>query len=335
VPIRLRDVATMAGVSPATVSRFVNGHLRLPQATGARILQAVAATGYQPNPHARRLSTGRSDSIGLVVPDIANPFFARLAAAVEAEADERKLEVSLFVTLNRPGREREYVQALVRNRVDGLIFATNHADHAEFGQVGDLGDKVVLVDEDVPDLVAPRVFCDNREGGRLAGQYLRELGHARVGYVGAGPEMISGRRRLEGLRQGLGPDAEVSTAFCSYSREGGVEAAVALLEGGPRVTAIFAAADELAIGVLEVLHARGLRVPEDVSLVGFDDVAPLALFAPAITALRQPIEDMGRRAVDLLVAPDDGPRRQGETILPVTLIRRASCGPARSTNRGV
>lgn len=129
-PAKLKDVA---GVSATTVSRFMNGQIRLPEATERRIMQPTERTAYQPNLHARRLSMGRSDAIGLVVPDIANPFFARLAAPVEAEADARGLQVSLFVTLNRPGRERDYLGALTRNQVDGMIFATNHGDHAELG----------------------------------------------------------------------------------------------------------------------------------------------------------------------------------------------------------
>jgi transcriptional regulator with XRE-family HTH domain len=203
-PAKLKDVASAAGVSATTVSRYMNGRLRLPEATERRILQAVEDTAYRPNPHARRLSTGRSDTIGLVVPDIANPFFARLAAAVEAEADARGLQVSLFVTLNRLGRERAYLEALARNQVDGLIFATNHGDHAELGPVRAVAGRLVIVDEDVPGIEAPRLFCDNFEGGRAAGEHLGALGHVRVGYVGAGPEMMSGRLRLAGLRAGLG-----------------------------------------------------------------------------------------------------------------------------------
>ena len=126
---RLRDVAGRAGVSVTTVSQFLNGQIRLPDTTSARIAEALRVLEYQPNLHARRLSTGRSDTIGLVVPDIANPFFARLAAAVEMAADARGLQLALFATLNRPGRERAYVEALSRNHVDGLIFATNHANH--------------------------------------------------------------------------------------------------------------------------------------------------------------------------------------------------------------
>ncbi len=325
--IRIRDVAKIAGVSPTTVSRFVNDQIRLPEATRRRIRLAIELTGYRPNLHARRLSTGRSDSIGLVIPDIANPFFARLAAAVEDEADARRLELSLFVTLNRPGRERAYIEALARNQVDGLIFATNHAEHDLLRAQQVAPGRMVLVDEDVPGLPAPRVFCDNYGGGLLVGRHLAALGHRRVAYLGAGPELMSGRLRLAGLRAGLAEGAHVVEALCSYTREGGAAAASRLAARETGVTAIFAAADEVAIGVLQVLRERGLRVPDDFSLVGFDDVEPLHLFDPPITAVRQPIDAIGRHAVDLLAAPEDGPERQGEMVLPVELVERASCAP--------
>ena len=328
-PPRLRDVAGRAGVSVTTVSRFLNGQIRLPDTTSARIAEALRVLEYQPNLHARRLSTGRSDTIGLVVPDIANPFFARLAAAVEMEADARGLQLALFATLNRPGRERTYVEALSRNHVDGLIFATNHANHGDLHDLINATGRVVVVDEQVSGAEAPRLFCDNAEGGRKAGAYLAELGHRSVAYLGAGPEMLSGRRRIAGLREGLGAvgGVEVRLFQCDYTRVGGARAADAFLAAGRPATAIFAAADEVAIGVLQVLREAGVSVPGDISVIGFDDVAPLHLFDPPLTAVRQPIEEMGRRAVEILTSPAEHPDRSNETLLEVDLIVRASCAP--------
>lgn len=135
----LKEVAHAAGVSVPTVSRFLNGSLRLPEPTVRRIETAIETLGYRPNPHARRLSLGRSDTIGLVVPDIANPFFALLVATVEEEADRRGLGVSLFATLNRPGREISYLQLIEKNHVDGLIFMTNHPDDGRLADLINLG----------------------------------------------------------------------------------------------------------------------------------------------------------------------------------------------------
>jgi LacI family transcriptional regulator len=180
----LKDVAEAAGVSVATVSRLLNGTLQLPPETRERIETAIRDLQYEPNPHARRLSRGRSDTIGLVVPDIANPFFATLVAAVEQEADKRGLALSLHVTLNRPGREISYVTALARNHVDGLIFVTNHPDDGVLAGLINQTGKVVIVDEDVPNAEVPKLFCDNEEGGYLAGQHLAEHGHRHIVYIG-------------------------------------------------------------------------------------------------------------------------------------------------------
>ncbi len=199
----LKDVAAAAGVSVTTVSRFVNGSLDLPFQTKKRIEDAIKTLNYRPNPHARRLSRGRSDTIGLVVPDIANPFFATLVAAVEQAADEKKLAVSLHATLNRPGREIEYLQLIERNHVDGLIFVTNHPDDGALAALINGSGKVIIVDEDIPDSKAPKLFCDNEQGGYLAYQHLAEQGHRHVLFIGGDKRMISARRRYDGLLKAL------------------------------------------------------------------------------------------------------------------------------------
>ena len=298
----LKDVARASGVSVATVSRLLNGSLELPFETKNRIEQAIRALNYVPNPHARRLSRGRSDAIGLVVPDIANPFFATLVAAVESAADERGLALSLYATLNRPGREVAYVRLLQRNHVDGLVFVTNHPDDGGLAELINQTGKVVVVDEDVPGARAPKLFCDNNRGGYLAGCHLAEHGHRRVLFVGGAQEMISTRRRLQGLQDAMteriGGAAQILTYEGNYSVEFGRTAAQRFLEEGMPSTAIFASSDEIAIGMIEVMRAQGIAIPGGVSIIGFDDVGPLHLFAPPLTAIRQPVRGIGRRALE-------------------------------------
>ncbi len=163
----LKDVATKAGVSVATVSRLLNGSLELPAETKARIDAAIRALNYVPNPHARRLSRGRSDTIGLVVPDIGNPFFGTLVAAVEEEADRRGLALTLFATLNRPGREISYLRLLARNHIDGLVFITNHPETDELAELINATGNVVVVDEDVPVPLCRNCSATMRRAGGL------------------------------------------------------------------------------------------------------------------------------------------------------------------------
>lgn len=329
----LKDVATAAGVSVTTVSRLLNGSLELPAETRQRIESAIRALNYQPNPHARRLSMGRSDTVGLVVPDIANPFFATLVAAVEQEADKQNLALSLYATLNRPGREMAYLRMLARNHVDGLVFVTNHPDNGELADLINETGKVVVVDEDVPGANVPKLFCDNEHGGLLAGRHLAEQGHSRVLYIGGPRDMISTQRRFSGLEKAMmeatGGQAQLMRFEGEYTVEFGRVAARRFIEEGCPATAIFASSDEIAIGLIEILRQQGISIPGDMSVIGFDDVGPLHLFNPPLTAIRQPVRAMGRRALALLL--ESGQQRfqssRSEELLPVEIVVRNSVAP--------
>ncbi|MBA8901945.1 LacI family DNA-binding transcriptional regulator [Phyllobacterium sp. P30BS-XVII] len=329
----LKDVAAAAGVSVTTVSRLVNGSLDLPYHTKKRIEDAIKSLNYMPNPHARRLSMGRSDTIGLVVPEIANPFFSTLVAAVEQAADERKLAVSLHATLNRPGREIEYLQLIERNHVDGLIFITNHPDDGSLANLINRSGKVIIVDEDVPGSKAPKLFCDNENGGYLAGIHLAERGHSHVLFVGGDERMISARRRFDGLMRALherhGDVAKVDRYAGEYTVKYGREAALRFLEERHEATAIFASSDEIAIGLIEVFKDRNVSVPDDVSIIGFDDVGPLHLFGPPLTVVRQPVRQLGRRALELLLETNwqEWKPSASEELLPVEIVVRNSVAP--------
>ena len=329
----LRDVAQAAGVSVTTVSRFLNGTLDLPDRTRTAVEAAILQLNYQPNPHARRLSRGRSDTIGLVIPDIATPFFATLVAAVEAEADRRGLGLTLHATLNRRERELSYLQAVRRNQVDGLIFVTNHPDDGTLAAAINASGKVVVLDEDVAGTSAPKLFCDNEQGGYMAGRHLAEAGHRQVLFIGGVDAMLSGTRRFNGFRRAMtevwGAEARTPRYEGEYSIEFGRSAAKRMLDTRLDVSAVFATSDEITTGVLEVLNAAGIRVPRDLSLVGFDDVGPLHLFAPSVTAVRQPVRDLGIRALSLLLDTDwtDPTKLPPEEIMPVTLITRNSVAP--------
>ncbi|SLN10740.1 HTH-type transcriptional regulator DegA [Roseivivax jejudonensis] len=330
----LSDVARKAGVSVTTVSRFLNGSLSLPEARAQQIRDAVSELRYVPNPHARRLSRGRSDAIGLVVPDIAGPFFAKLVAAVEEEADRRGLGLVLHATLNRPAREVRYLDSLRMRHLDGMIFVTNRAADAALLDAVRSCRHLVLLDEDVPGADVPKVFCDNEAGGRMAGSHLAAMGHRSVLFVGGASEMISGRRRYRGFEQELqriadGP-VRIERVLGPYTPETGRDAARHYLQMDPRPTAIFASSDDIVIGLIEVLRDALITIPDDVSLIGFDDVGPLHLFAPPITAIRQPVRELGGRALGIVLDTlrnDTGEPAPTEELLPVTLVERASVAP--------
>ena len=333
----LKQVAAQAGVSSATVSRYLNGTLSLPQPTRDAIEAAIRELNYSPNPFARSLSRGRADVIRMVVPDIKTPFFSALVAAVENAAFAREQELEIAVTLNRPGRESRYLDSVSERHIDGLIFVTNHPDVAPLEKRITAARRVVLLDEDVPGAQAPRLFCDNEGGGAMAADHLADHGHKVVGVIGTGDEMFSGAARYLGFKATMearfGQDARVlRKSSRGYTHEDGRRLCAEILDSGLPVTAIFVMSDEMVMGTLDELKHRGLRVPQDISLISFDDILPLDYFETPVTAIRQPVEALGEMAVGILLDTDwnDPAARSRVTLLPVTLVERSSVASVTS-----
>lgn len=331
MPASLKDVAREAGLSPAAVSRHLNGTLELPDETRERIDSAVRRLGYRPNPHARRLSLGRSDTITLIVPDIANPFFAAIAATVERAATERGMIMQLHATSNLEEREIAVLELAADHRSDGVVFCTNHKPGPDVAEAIRALPRAVVVDEAVPDANAPQIFADNAQGGYLAGLHLAGRGHRQVAYLGGDPALVSTRLRAEGLERGLKEGSEGATVgvrilSARHDVASGRALAAALLEAGGDETAIFVGSDEIAIGVIETLRERGVRIPQDMSLVSFDGARALHLYDPPITAVRQPARRLGERAVELLLDGNWEDQTLPDLVeyLPVELIERAS-----------
>lgn len=326
-PPSLQDVAHAAGLSPATVSRFLNGSLSLPQETADRINAAIAALNYRPNPHARSLSRGRSDTIGLVVPDVANPFFAKLAAAVEHHAGQAGLGLMLCSSVNRQGRELEYIERLRRNHVDGLLFTTNHQDeHHALRQAIGASRNIVVMDEDVEGTNVPKVFGDNMLGGRLAARHFIQAGHRRLAYVGGSRNIMTSRERAQGFADEVaahGGHVAVEL-FGQYTMDYGRTAMDVLLRDHPEVTGVFIGADQVMYGMAQVAKERGKRLGEDLSIITYDDVGPLSLLDPPVTAIHQPVEEIGRIGFELLMSRIAGDKATPVIRLPVTLVQRGS-----------
>lgn len=326
-PPSLQDVAHAAGLSPATVSRFLNGSLSLPQETADRINAAIAALNYRPNPHARSLSRGRSDTIGLVVPDVANPFFAKLAAAVEHHAGQAGLGLMLCSSVNRQSRELEYIERLRRNHVDGLLFTTNHQDeHHALRQAIGASRNIVVMDEDVEGTNVPKVFGDNMLGGRLAARHFIQAGHRRLAYVGGSRNIMTSRERAQGFADKVaahGGHVAVEL-FGQYTMDYGRTAMDVLLRDHPEVTGVFIGADQVMYGMAQVAKERGKRLGEDLSIITYDDVGPLSLLDPPVTAIHQPVEEIGRIGFELLMSRIAGDKATPVIRLPVTLVQRGS-----------
>src|SRR5215212_10021974 len=330
----MNDVARVANVSIATVSHVINGTRFVSAERVERVQAAMQELGYTPDATARSLRVGRTDTIGLVVPDNSNPFFAALARWIEEAGFESGYTTILANSNERPDREHRYVSTLVSKRVDGLILSPSRGDHSTLTRLlQNARLPVVVVDRDAALPNADVVLYDNEGGSYEAARYLLELGHRRIGCVAGPADASSATERVTGFRKaiadaGLPPQPVVEADF---HFTGGREATARLLDTGQEFTALFAANDLMAAGAVRELHSRGIAVPDQVSVVGFDD-APLAeMVSPALTTMRQPLQEMAHSAVSLLlsrVTSGDGgaPVRK---VLSTSLVIRDSTAPPR------
>lgn len=330
----LSDVAAEAGVSPTAVSRYLNNRIDLPQATRDRIDAAIAKLDYRPNLLARRLSTGKSEAIAFVTPDIANPFFAELAAAVERHAHASGYSVYITSTGGNADAEINAIRRMADSHVDGLIMTTNRVDDGSLANLLAGRENVILLDEDIAGVSVPRIFVDNAEGTYQAARHLIEMGHKDIALIGGPHQLMSVNERLAGFTRAMDeaglPVRPGWVMLGDYTRDYGVAAASVLLDAVDLPTAILACSDYIAIGVIQVVRAHGLSIPGDISLVGFDDMAFAELVDPPLTTIRQPVAAMGELAVKHLLALLDGQSPPAETRLPVELVTRQSVAPPRN-----
>jgi LacI family transcriptional regulator len=332
----IRNVAHAAGVSVTTVSRHLNGRIKLPPETSERIRAAVSELEYRPNAIARRLSKGSSETIGLIVSDIAYPLFAAIASSAEQEASRLGYSLVMFNSRNMIAKELAFLSRIDDAQVDGILLMTNHPDDGALLAKINSCRNVVLVDEDVPGAIAPRLFADNRAGGRLATQHLLAQGHHAIAFVGGPPELLSSRERHGGFEESLkNAGASLNSDFVffgEYDELSGIRAIrhFAALDNPP--TAIFASADMLALGILRGCRALDISVPGDVSLVSFDDIRNVDLLDPPLTTIHQSAEEFGRRAVRLLIDHINGVEISHVEPVAVELVVRRSVTAPRQGN---
>ncbi|WP_084524711.1 LacI family DNA-binding transcriptional regulator [Luteimonas sp. J29] len=323
------DIARHVGVSAGTVSRALSRPEKVLPATRARIEQAAAELGYVPNAVARTLKTQRSGRILITVPDIGNPFFARILKGAEEAAQAAGYAVLVGDTQHQPEREERYAQMLPRNEADGMIVLGHRLPPTARAIVGRRGPGAPVVNgcEFDPALGIPSVHIDNAAAARAAMEHLYGLGHRRVAVVGGPPDNPLHRQRLEGARAAARAHAclqELVVAPGDFSVESGHAAATALLDPAPVATAAFCFSDQMALGMLAACRERGIRVPEDFSIVGFDDLASSRYLSPPLTTISQPMHEIGARAVKLLLAILDASEVPYQQTLDFRLVVRGS-----------
>jgi DNA-binding LacI/PurR family transcriptional regulator len=327
----IRDVASHAGVSVATVSRVVNNSPhKVHDATRRRVLRSIRRLGYQPNVVAQGLRRGSTRSIALIVPDISNPFFPAIARGAEDVARRHGYALVLGNTDGDHARERSYLEIMQNRWVDGLLFA-GAGGTPPLAALRANGVPAVLLARDAADGGIDTVVVDSFAGMYQATSHLLRLGHRRIAYIGGPPTALVARERLRGYRQAL-EDLGVAPAPAlmltgDFRVDGGRVAARRLLERGHPFTAVVAANDLTAIGAMEALRAARRRIPEDVAVVGFDDIAFAAFIDPPLTTVAQPTYRLGALAMERLLKLMRGEATGARhVVLKPHLIVRRSCG---------
>lgn len=327
----ISDVAREAGVSKATVSRVINGNSVVSEEMRMRVTRAMKRLNFQPNAQARSLSLKKSNFIGVIVPEIRRPFYGEIIDGIEETLVNAGYYLALCSTHNRPGHELNLARLMRERRVDGLIIVTpRELDSKTMQDLADEKFPVTLIDGTAKALVSS-VIIDNYEGARVAVRHLIKLGHKRIGLI-AGLDTPECRERLRGYRETL---EAANIAFDpalvvrgDYLEESGASAMEQLLKLHEPPSAVFATSDLMAIGALSAIRNHDLQVPDDIALVGFDDIEPARWVTPSLTTVRQPLRQMGEIGAKKMLKILNGEEPEiTRIVLSCKLIERESTAP--------
>ncbi|WP_232548695.1 LacI family DNA-binding transcriptional regulator [Propioniciclava soli] len=328
--VSVKDVAAHAGLSVGTVSNVLNRPEKVAEATRVKVLDAIAELGFVRNEAARQLRAGLSRTVGLLVLNPANPFFTDIAEGAEQYAGEHAISILTGSSAEDPSREDHYLELFEQQRVRGILVSPVGDVTGRLTRMRQLGIAGVLVDRDHTGGRFSSVSVDDVLGGQLALTHLADLGHTHVGFVGGPSSLPQVADRLEGACRAAGERGvrlehlEVSSLHLRCGREAGLR----LLDrpAAERPTALFAANDLVALGLLQALLGAGVRVPQDMALVGYDDIDFAAGAAVPLTSIAQPSHEIGTRAMELLLAESDDPERPREHVVltPTLVVRRST-----------
>jgi LacI family transcriptional regulator len=327
----IKDVAREAGVSTATVSRVLSSKDPVSDHLRERVLSAVKRLGYRPNALARSLRKESTKTIGLLVSNVMNPFFAAVARAAEDTLRERGYSLILGNADEDPLKEEFYLEVLLEKRVDGLIVSPARAQSPHLEEIVREGIPLVFVDRSINGIDAPVARVDGKRAVEDLVEYLVGLGHRKLAIISGPPETISGKERLTAFlqsaeRRGVAV-AEQYVRFGDFRRPSGVEAMRSLLGLEEPPTAVFVSNNLMALGALQTIKSAGLRIPQSISLAIFDDVSWFELMEPPITAVTQPMSELGVAAARMLLEMVEKGQQPESLTMEANLVIRGSCSP--------
>lgn len=329
----IQDVAKLADVSISTVSRVLNSSAHVNPEVAARVRAAIETLHYQPSHAARTLQTNRSRIIGLLISDIENPFFTTLIRGVEDVAQQHGYSVILCNSDEDLRKERQYIEVLCAERVAGAIVVSANERQRDIKLFGEQNIPIVAVDRRIKDLETDAVLVDNVRGAYEAVTHLLSNGYRRLGIITGPQALTTGRERLDGYRRalrdaGITPDPGLER-YGSFKAESGYQLTYELLNLVPPIDALFVGNNLMTLGALEAIYAHGLHVPEDIALVGFDEMPWAAISAISLTTVTQPVYEIGSIAASRLFQRlhNPGAFTRQEIVLAPTLQIRGSSRP--------
>jgi len=326
----IKDVAKLAGVHSSTVSRVINDDPRISEKTKEKVILIINKLGYTPNAIARGLKTKRTHTLGILIPDITNPFFAEIARGVEDAANKNNFNVILCNTDDKLEKERTYLQILREKRVDGLILGTAHIKDKSILELERKKFPYILISRNIEGLNKNCIIIDDVEGGMTATEYLIKLGHRRIAHITGPLKTRSALNRLKGYKLAFKKhEIEYRDELVGegdFKIKGGYQVMKKFLKLAEPPTAVFAANDLLALGAMQAIQKKNFHIPEDFSVIGFNDIELASFVYPALTTIRQPMLEMGILAVKtLLRIIEEGEFNQRKIVLKSKLIIRESC----------
>jgi LacI family transcriptional regulator len=336
--VTIHDVAKRAGVGSITVSRVINNSGYASEETRQLVMEAVNEMGYVPNRLASSLRSRRTNVLALVMTDITNPFFTVAARGVEDVASQAGYTVIFCNTDEDLSKEQKYIDVLMQNRVDGILLVPSDSESSSIETLQKKGIPVVVIDRRVSEKQVDQVRCDSVAGAEQLTQLLIALGHRQIALVNGPQNVSTASDRLIGFSRALasaGLDLSAQVVISgAYTRESGREMTRQVLEMSPRPTALFAANNFIALGALRALEEAGIRVPDDMAVVTFDDLPESLVVSPFLTVAAQPVYEMAAKATEMLIKrlSSKGPEDFEEIVFPTQLIVRKSSGSSIGHN---
>lgn len=327
--VTIRDVAERADVSIATVSHVLNRTRFVSRETQQRVLRAVRELGYRPNVVAKTARRRRTNTLGVIMCDLENPFMVEILRGIETVFAAHHFDMLVTNTNYILSKEQDTLEMFFGKQVDGVILVPAKGGNVDLKLFIDFGVPVVVLDKRVDEEEVDFVGVTNREGSKELMQYILELGHRRIGVIAGPQDTSTGRERLEGVFEAAAvfPDAEILVFEGDFTKDSGVEGVRHFLSCAQAPTALFACNYSMGLGAFEALHDMGVKIPQDISFALFDDLPWFTYLDPPLTAIAQPAFDIGRRGAELLIERLSKRRKSPmKVVLPTTLCIRASVG---------